>query len=80
MAVEILGRALHHQVDAQCQRLLIHRAGKGVVDDRQDAVRAARAAQPLDVDAPQRRIDRRLEPHHAGAVGKEAVGAGELVE
>src|SRR5207245_6791722 len=62
VAVEIFCRALHREIDAEGQRLLIDRAREGVVDDRQDAPRPARGGNPPDVDAPERRIDRRLEP------------------
>ena len=35
VAVEVLRRALHREVDAQRERLLVDRAGERVVDDRQ---------------------------------------------
>ena len=62
VAVEVLRRAVHHEIDAERQRLLIDGTGEGVVDHRGDAVRAARTRHRGDVDAAQRRIDRRLEP------------------
>ncbi len=43
MAVEILGRRVQHEVEAQLQRPLDARAGEGVVGGRDDAVRAARS-------------------------------------
>ncbi len=45
-----------------------------------DAARAAGLGDPPDVDAAQRRVDRRLEPDQPGAVGDDALEAGELVE
>ena len=62
VAVQVLGAALHRQIDAHRQHRLIDRARKGVVDRRQDAGLLARRRDRADVDAAQRRIDRRLEP------------------
>ena len=66
VTVQVLRRALHRQVDAQGERLLVDRAGEGVVDARQHARRAARRRDRANVDAAQRRVDRRLEPHELG--------------
>ena len=78
--VEVLRRTLHHQIHAQRQRLLVDRTRKRVIDHRQHSAGATRARQPADVDAPQRRIGGRFEPHHPRAVGEEAIGIGERVE
>ena len=42
VAVQVFRRALHRQIDAERQRLLVDRAGERVVDHRQHAARAAR--------------------------------------
>ena len=42
VAVQVLRRALHRQVDAERERLLVDRARERVVDDRQDAARRGR--------------------------------------
>ena len=80
VAVEILRGAVHHDVDAERQRLLIDGARERVVEDRQNAVRAARGGHRRDVDAAERRIDRRLEPHESGRRRKDRVRLAEVVE
>ena len=60
--VEVLRRAVHHEIDAERQRLLVDRAGERVVEHRHDPAGAARGGDRADVDAAQGRVDRRLEP------------------
>ena len=80
MAVQIFRRALHREIDAERKRLLVDRAREGVVDDRRDAPRLARRRDPPDVDAPQRRVDRRLEPHDARPIGQDPFRLGQRLE
>ncbi len=74
VAVEILGRAVHDDVDAERQRLLIDRAGERVVDDRHDSARATGRGHRGNVDTAQRRVDRRLEPDQLRLGREDRVG------
>src|SRR5262245_3007405 len=49
VAVEVLGRALHREIDAERQRLLVDRARERVVDDGQNTASATRIRQTTDV-------------------------------
>jgi hypothetical protein len=80
VAVQILRDALHGQVDAHRQRLLVDRGRKRIVDHRQHAPRAARIGKLADIDAAQRRIDGRLEPDDPRPVAEERFHMRELVE
>ena len=71
---------MHHDVDAERERLLIDRARKGVVDDRGHAARPARGRHRGDVDAAQRRVDRRLEPDHLRGRRQHRLRLAELVD
>ena len=71
---------MHHDVDAEREGPLIDRAGKGVVDDRGDAARPARRRHRGDVDAAQRRVDRRLEPDHLRGRRQDRLRLTELVD
>src|SRR4029453_14339312 len=51
VAVEVLRRAVHHQIDTERNRLLVHGAGEGVVDDGRHAAGTARRGNRGDVDA-----------------------------
>jgi hypothetical protein len=80
VAVEVLRRALHREVDAQREGLLVHRAGERVVDDRCDPTRAAGFGDAPDVHAAQRRVDRRLEPDEPRALAEDTLQVREIVE
>ena len=80
VAVEVLRGAVHDEVDAKRQRLLIDRARERVVDDRCHTIRAARRGHRRDIDAAQRRVDGRLEPHHPGRGRKDRVGVAQLLD
>ena len=64
VAVQVLRRRVHDEIDAESERLLIDRARERVVDHRDHAVRATGVGDAADVHAAERRIDRRLEPEH----------------
>ena len=64
--VQVFRRALHREIDAHGERLLVDRSGKRVVDARDDIRGAARRGDRLDVHAAQRRVDGRFEPHQLG--------------
>ena len=80
MAVQILRRAVHAQVDAQGDRRLIEWARERAVDDRRDTSRPARRRDGRDVQTSQRRVDRRLEPDDAGAIAEDIGGCRQLLE
>jgi hypothetical protein len=79
MAIQVLGRAVHHDVDAEPNRLLVQRGGEGVVDHGDDAARAAGARHGRNVHAAQRRVDRRLEPHELRRLGEDRFRRCELL-
>jgi len=79
VAVEILGRALHDQIDAHFERPLIDRARKRVVDHAHHATCPAGRGHAADVYASQMRVGRRLEPHQTRAVPNQRPGLPELV-
>ena len=70
VAGQRLGRAGHHQVGAQRQRLLPQRRGGGVVDDQPGAPAAADQRQPVQVDDVESGVGRRFGEHHVGVVGR----------
>ena len=80
MTVEVFRRAVHHQVDAKRDWLLIDRAGERVVNGRNDTPRPARARDGGNVDAAQRGIDRRFEPDELCALRENRVGLRQLLE
>ena len=72
VAVQILGRRVHDDVGAELERPLHPRARERVVDDREDAALARELRHLRDIDQPQRRIGRRLDPDHAASCGRTA--------
>ena len=66
MAVQIFGRRMDDDVDAELQRPLDIGAAEGVVGDRRSALRRPSAATAFEIDDAQQRIGRRLDPQHAG--------------
>ena len=64
MAVEVLGRRMHDDVEAVLQRPLHLGAGEGVVGDGEDAALARRRRRRREVGQPQQRVGRRLDPDH----------------
>ena len=80
MAVQVFRRALHREVDAECQRLLVDRARERTVDDRQHTTRLADARDARNVHAAQRRVDRRLEPDDARASGYHTLEVRQIAE
>ncbi len=54
---------MHDQVRAQRERLLPQRRQEGIVDGDQRAGRVRRLGDRANVDDPQQRIARRLDPH-----------------
>ena len=78
--VQVFRRALHRQIDAERKRLLVDRARERVVDHRQDTARSAGGRDPLDVDAAQRRVDRRLEPDDPRRIPDDALRLAELLD
>jgi hypothetical protein len=65
MAVEVLGRGVHHQIEAELERALHPRRGERVVRDAEDPAPAGDRRHSLEVDELQQRVRRRLDPHHA---------------
>ena len=80
VAVEVLRRRCMTRSIAERERLLVHGAREGVVDDRRHAGLPACRRHARDVHAPQRRIDRRLEPQHACLRPDEPSGVGQILE
>ncbi len=80
VTVQVLRGAVHDEIDAKRDRLLIDRAGEGVVDDRDDAALAARRRDGGDVDAAQRGVDRRFEPEEPGFAGQHPGGPSQVVD
>ncbi len=80
VAVQVLGGALHRQVDAERQRLLVDRAGEGVVEDGQHAGVPAGLRHTRDVEAAQGRVDRRFDPADPRLRAEERRRPLELVE
>ena len=65
VAVQVLRRRVHDDVEAELERPLDVGAGEGVVGDRdQRRARLASAAIAFEVDELQQRIGRRLDPDH----------------
>jgi hypothetical protein len=71
---------VHHEVDAETDRLLVDGARKGVVDDRRDASSAAGRRDGADIQAAKRRVDGCFEPEEARAAGQRALRHAQLVE
>jgi hypothetical protein len=78
VAAEVLGRAVHHEVGAERERLLQHRAGKGVVDRDQRAVIAGQRSEPGEVADPQQRVRRSLDPEQRGGLAQRLAHRGEI--
>jgi hypothetical protein len=66
VAVEVLGRAVPDQVDAEVRRPLVDRRGEGVVGEGQHVVRAGQLRDGAQVGDLQQRIARRLHQDQAG--------------
>ena len=80
VSIQPLRRRMHHHVDTELEWLLIEWARKRVVDDRHDALLAARGCNRRDVRTAKRRIDGRLEPQHPRLWRQKAGGILELLQ
>ena len=80
VAVQVLGGAVHDQVDAQLQRPQVHGGREGGVEDREDAPPAAGRGHRRHVDHAQRGIGGGLEVERAGVPGRRGHGPGEALE
>ena len=72
VAVQVLGGRMHDQVGAERERLLPERRQKGVVRRHQRAGRVRRIGHRANVDHPQQRIARRLDPDAARGLAARA--------
>jgi hypothetical protein len=70
VAVEVLGRAVPDQIDAEVRRPLVQRSGEGVVRHGQHVVRAGQVRDGAQVGDLQQRIARRLHQDQAGPRGQ----------
>jgi hypothetical protein len=66
MAIEVFGRAVPDQIDAEVSRPLVHRSGEGVVGYGQHVVRAGQVRYGAQVGDLQQRIARRFHQNQAG--------------
>ena len=70
VAVDVLGGGVQHDGRAQREGPLQGRRGEGVVHDQRDLPRPDQIGGGTDVDQPEERVGRRLEPDHARAPGE----------
>ena len=78
VAAEILGGAVHDDIGAQRQRLLVHRRGEGVVDRDQGAMGMGAIGDGADVEQRQRRVGRCFEQDQSRAVVEQRLHAIDL--
>ena len=80
VAVQVLRRALHGEVNAHLERSLVNGARKRVVDDARHVPCATRLGNAFNVHASQMRVNRRLEPEDARPLRDGLLGSGQLIE
>jgi hypothetical protein len=66
VTVEVLGGAVHHQVDTDLARPEVDRRGKGAVDHRHQVVRLGKGRCRLQITNLHQRVGDRLEEHQPG--------------
>ena len=65
VAVEVFGRRVHHDIEAQLQRTMDSRRGEGVVGDADNIVPPGNGGDSAEVCQLKQRVGRRFDPDHA---------------